>query len=487
MSFLNRQISRFMKINEIYRQTLVSLFSKLLITAVGFFATIYFAHVVGPSILGVYFIFLACYGIFDLISDGGFGNAAIKRISEGSDKEAYFSAYIVLRIGLTSIAILLLYCAYQFLNYYTESAEIIPFLIIGLSVSLFASITFIGVYGLGKVGISQISGLIQTISQFAIQVLGIFLGFGFAGLAGGYIIGLAIQALMNYRFLTFHIVRFRWEHLTSLFNFSIWSFLSSSGALIYAYADTLLLAYFMSSADVGVYRTVFQFTTIASFITLAMQVVLFPKISSWNTQQNMEKIGQILARAIIVSLLLAVPICVGGWVLGDRLLYYLYGTPFVIGTYTLWILLVAQIINVFMLLFSTSLSAVNHPRDAFRMTMIASVVNIILNILFIPLLGINGAAIATCCAMALNAVLAYHTLSGIVIMPLEKQSLKNICFAAGCMGVSVLLFRFFFPLSTLFWTVAAVAFGAVIFIILILKMDSSIYSMVLNIIQEFRA
>ena len=42
-----------MLINEIYRQTIISLFSKMGITVIGFFATVYFAHTVGPSILGL--------------------------------------------------------------------------------------------------------------------------------------------------------------------------------------------------------------------------------------------------------------------------------------------------------------------------------------------------------------------------------------------------------------------------------------------------
>lgn len=478
-------VHRFMRIKEIYRQTIISLFSKTGITIAGFFATIYFAHTVGPSILGLYFIFLAFYGIFDLISDGGFGSAAVKRISEGSDQDEFFSAYTFLRFGLSCIAVILLYFAYQHLKDF-DSPELLFWLCIGIFASIFASISFIGVYGAGKVGISQISGLVQTLSQFFIQVIAIFLGFGFAGLAGGFIMGLLIQAGVNYRFLTLRLVKFRKDHLRSLFDFSVWSFLSSGGALIYAYADTLLIAYFMSSADVGIYRTVFQFTTIACFITLAMQVVLLPKISSWRAMGENEKIVQTLARAITTSLLLAVPICVGGWILGDRLLYYLYGAPFVAGTFSLWVLLVVQIANVFMLLLTTTLSAINYPRESFRVTVIASIVNIILNILLIPYFGILGAAIATCCAMSLNAFLAHRILSKIIVLRLEVHSIRSICAAALAMGVSVLLFRFFIPITTIYLVFAAVCFGIVIFLLFVIRMDSAIYDEIMGIIQEIR-
>ena len=56
----------------------------------------YFAHTVGAGVLGGYFLFMAYFGIINLVSDGGFGGAAIKRISEGEEQDAYFSAFFVL-------------------------------------------------------------------------------------------------------------------------------------------------------------------------------------------------------------------------------------------------------------------------------------------------------------------------------------------------------------------------------------------------------
>ena len=173
--------------------------------------------------------------------------------------------------------------------------------------------------------------------------------------------------------------------------------------------------------------------------------------------------------------------------MGDRLLYYLYGTPFIAGTSTLWLLLFVQIANVFMLLFTITLKAVNLPRETFRITVIASIVNVLLNILLIPFFGILGAAIATCCAMSLNAFLAYWILSKIIVLRFEVRPIRNICIAALAMGISVLLFRFFIPLSTIYLVFAAVCFGALIYILLVFRMDSGMYAEIMGIIQEIKS
>ena len=103
-----------MNINPIQRQSLLSFGSLLAVTGLGYIATFYFAHYLGPAVLGSYFLFLAYYGIFDLIGDGGFGGAAVKRISEGTDQNEYFTAFFISRAVLLcfSIAIFILISPY---------------------------------------------------------------------------------------------------------------------------------------------------------------------------------------------------------------------------------------------------------------------------------------------------------------------------------------------------------------------------------------
>jgi O-antigen/teichoic acid export membrane protein len=72
-----------MNVSSIQRQSVISLFSTIALTGIGFLSTIYFAHTLGPAPLGAYFLYLAYFGIFNLVGDGGFGGAAVKRISEG--------------------------------------------------------------------------------------------------------------------------------------------------------------------------------------------------------------------------------------------------------------------------------------------------------------------------------------------------------------------------------------------------------------------
>ena len=131
---------------------------------------------------------------------------------------------------------------------------------------------------------------------------------------------------------------------------------------------------------------------------------------------------------------------------GERLLYYLYGAPFIAGAPAFFFLLLVQVVNVFMFLGTMSLNALNRPKDAFWITVIAAIANILLDIALIPLMGITGAAIATLMAMTLNALGALILLSRIISIKFEYGPIKNMIYAAGCMGIFFFLSIFSYPL-----------------------------------------
>ena len=77
-------ISTLMRLSPIKRQSVTQLGFTILTTLVGFFSTMLFSHILGKDLMGVYYLFLTYFSIFNLIGDGGFGGAAVKKISEKS-------------------------------------------------------------------------------------------------------------------------------------------------------------------------------------------------------------------------------------------------------------------------------------------------------------------------------------------------------------------------------------------------------------------
>lgn len=472
-----------MSIEAIKRQSIVSLIWQVAFTFIGFLSTIYFAHAVGASVLGGYFLFIAYITIINLVADSGFGDAAIKRISEGEEQDAYFSAFVVLRsIFVTLVVVVLI----AFRNYFVDlnDAGTFIWLILALIVGIFYGAVSSGILGCAKMGIDATATFINNVSRIIVQVVTIVMGYGVAGLAGGFVTGLLVSSLIKLRFFDLHFVPFRWEHIKSLATFSVWIFLISSGVIVFSTADTIMIGYYLSNADVGVYRIVLQFTLMATFMTVVLRSTLYPRVSRWGKAGEISLIEASLSRAFTYSLILAIPMTMGGFLLGDKLLYYFYGADFGEGYFTMLVLFAVQIINIFSYFFTTYLTAMDHLKNLFKITVVSVVANIVLNASLIPMIGILGAAIATLITMGLNAFLAMIVLSKVITIRMEIDSLLNILKASGVMGVLIMVYRTLVPLSNVWLTLIPVGIGGVVYLALVLKLDRKIYEDLKGIIVQ---
>lgn len=477
-------LSNIMRIPAIQRQSTLSLISTIGITLFGFISTMIFSHLLGKDLMGVYYLFFAYYGIFNMIGDGGFGQAAVKRISEGKEQNEYLSAYATLRAILIIIStLLLLVLSPLFID--LQEYNLIPWIIAALAASFFGHTIIYGVYGLGHVGIYNVASGISEFIRIFVQIVCVLFGFSVFGLLGGFITGILLSGLLCIKYFRFRPAKFNFRHITSLANYGFWIFLIGTGSIVFAYVDTIFIGYFMTNGDVGVYRIAFQFTAISTFITSAIMGTLTPKISHWSANNQMDKIAPVITRGITMSLILAIPVALGGFLLSERLLYFFYGADFAAGATVCSILLVMQIVAVFISLMGVALTASDHARQSFYATASAAILNIILNIILIPILGINGAAIATLISYTLNAVLISHFLKRYITIRIELRPIAHIIISSLIMALFVFIYMQFVPLDNVVVTMIPVVIGALIYFFTLLKLDSGIHDEIAGMITTF--
>lgn len=473
-----------MRLPAIQRQSALYILFTVFLTLFGFIATMFFSHILGKDIMGVYYLFIAYYGIFNMIGDGGFGQAAVKRISEGNEQNEYLSAYVTLRALLIVVStLLLLALSPYFID--LQDFHLILAIIISLLAAFFGHTLTYGVYGLGHVGVFTSSNGFGEFFRILTQVVAILFGFSIYGLFGGFILGLIVSGILCLKYFTFKPAKFSFRHISSLAVYGFWIFLIGTGSIVFAYADTIFIGYFMTNGDVGVYRTAYQFTSLAAFLSVAIATTLTPKISHWSANNQMDKIAPVITRGITFSLLLAIPVAFGGILLSERLLYFFYGADFAEGALVCSILLVMQIIAVFTLLLGVGLTASDHARQAFYAAGIAALLNIVLNVTLIPIFGINGAAVATLISYTLNAILISHFLKRYITIRLELLPIAHIVIASVVMALFVFIYIRFIPLDNVLVTLIPVIIGALIYIFVLLKLDHGIRDEIAGMVTTF--
>lgn len=171
--------------------------------------------------------------------------------------------------------------------------------------------------------------------------------------------------------------------------------LSGGMQLINKHADIIILGIFASAADVGVYRVVMQGALLVAFGLQSMNLVIAPEVAKLYSQNKIAELQKLVTLTARIIVLLTTPIVLLFVVFGEQILGFVYGAEYARGHTALAILAGGQVANAFFGSVGLLLNMTGHERDMARGVAVAAASNIVLNVLFIPLFGIEGAAFST--------------------------------------------------------------------------------------------
>ena len=458
---------------EVQRHGTMLLISSFGITFIGFLATVFYAHWVGPSTLGQYYLFLSYFAILSLFTDFGIGYATTHRICEGKEPDRYFTTSLFLRLGLyVIITIILLIFNNQFGN--LNEAGLLWILIFVLGISTFTSSISLAIGASNRLGIAASVSLINNIVRITFQVIAVFLGFHVYGLIGGLVAGLLVELIIDLRYVDYHLKKFEWKHVKSIFSFSSWAFLMTTGTVLFDNANLIIIAYFMPVSDVGIFGVCWTFSFFALFISTALCNTLFVKVSRWNAAGERNTITVSLSRATTYAIVFALPIFAGGLLLGQRLLYYLYGASFAVGATALVIIITMRVFQSLFQLYSNYLMATDHAKQAFVGMGIGIIVNIFVALVLVPIIGLSGAAIASLVNVICSVIIGRHFLQDIIPIVIEKESWLHIIIATTIMTISLLIIDQIPMNQSAIRTAVLVLIGGGIYFFSLLNLDKRI-------------
>jgi O-antigen/teichoic acid export membrane protein len=177
--------------------------------------------------------------------------------------------------------------------------------------------------------------------------------------------------------------------------------------LIKKNASIVILGFFVPADQIGIYRVAVQISMLASFGLQAMNMVVAPRFASLYARGEMGRLQHLVtasARAILAFNLL---VTAGTALLGQWVLGLFFGVEFVAAYVPLMILLIGQFVNSASGSVGFLLNMTGHERETARVMTVSSVLNVLLNVLLAPPLGIAGAAVATAAAMVTSNVLLW--------------------------------------------------------------------------------
>ena len=251
-----------------------------------------------------------------------------------------------------------------------------------------------------------------------------------------------VKTLINYSFSR-KFVRPRFE-----IDFRLWKYLfkeslpiafSSIILLIYHSIDVVMLSIMVGDISVGLYSAAYKLSEPLFLIPFALVLSLFP-IMSASFKTSKEKVIKSYRLATKYLLIITLPIAMGTTLLADKIILLIYGTEFSGSAVALQILIWTLVFSsVGFVLLRLLVSMDKQKLNALCHTSCA-IVNIALNLMLIPMLSYNGAAIATLItSMVLYISSFYFVSKHLQALPILKIVIKPMI-ASLMMGTFVYYF-----------------------------------------------
>jgi capsular exopolysaccharide synthesis family protein len=220
-----------------------------------------------------------------------------------------------------------------------------------------------------------------------------------AALLASNVAGALLSVVVLYRLLGAPTTPTRY-HVRDLFRFSMVSWMASLATTGLIWADTILLGIFRSSAEVGVYNVATRLVTLATFVMPAINSSLSPRVADLYHRGQTAALGRAYAAATSWILRLSLPAFVALVVFPNQLLA-VFGKGFQVGAAVTIILAAGKLIDAGTGPCGLMLNMSGRPLWNMVDNIAVLVLNILLNLAFIPRFGIVGSAVAWAISLGL--------------------------------------------------------------------------------------
>jgi O-antigen/teichoic acid export membrane protein len=220
----------------------------------------------------------------------------------------------------------------------------------------------------------------------------------------------------------------------------------------------------------------------------AVSTSSLPEISYHHSQENFDRVEEILTDAIIFSSILVIPAFVGMLVIAEPLIVTFYTGAFSGAAIIATIAVAIQIPASFKSIFSTALNAVDRPDLTFKSGMVLIGVNVVLDLVLVPTIGVVGAVIASLTAFILETLYLFTKL--LQELDVDKsifpfRPVLSEVFSAIVMGAIISITKEQLNLSVIPLLIVLVCLGVVIYFATLLLISSAIRDRVTGIAHEF--
>lgn len=430
-----------LKKNELFFKLSVSVLSKLGGIGAAFLFTTTTARILTPDKSGVFFYAITLISIFSVLTRFGFDNYLIREISANFIKKEVPVRLIVRKsvkkvvsVSIITSLSLGIFFAFAMPSLWKEQPQVIVWTSLALLPFSINSLLSSILKGLEKVWLANISLGCLNPSVFLVIVVGLF----FCGMditlikcSTNYFFAALISALISYVWYNRTIpdgeemdgkTDFKNYRIATPVAFGLLSVLNS----ISQFFPTIILGFFCTASDIANYNIANRTAMLVSFLLVAINAVVSPKISKYARNGNFDEIIKICKSATIYCLLPGLIVCIILIVFSGHLILQLFGHGYNGAVFPLRMLVIGQLVVLITGPVSQILLMCNSERVVLYSQVIFTFFVVVLSVVSVKLGGIDGMALSVTFSVSIYHIWLYAYVKRFLILRRVAENIDKI-------------------------------------------------------------
>jgi O-antigen/teichoic acid export membrane protein len=185
--------------------------------------------------------------------------------------------------------------------------------------------------------------------------------------------------------------------------YGIFTILSSLGGALIKSIDTIMVTGMLNLAKAGIYTTIFYFPTVISLPFRSLQRTTYPLIARYWRKRDMTSMYDLYKKTTLVNMIIGGVLTLGIWANLDFIFSFM-PKEYADGKYVFLFLAISVYVDMITGLNGIILVTSKKYKYDLWFLLLLIAVTVIMNLVFIPIYGITGAAIAAAASVVINNI-----------------------------------------------------------------------------------
>lgn len=378
------------------------------------FVIVMLARGLGTEGFGQYSFAMAFVAFFAVIANFGFHSILVRDVAKNKTlTQKYIDNILTLKILFGIVALFLIFIMSLFIN--KPEPVLIAVYIFGIEIVVggFTDILRALFRAYENMKFDAIAQIIEKVLWAGLLLLVLFMKLTLLNVALAILLSSALGLAVSYFFVSKYITKVKFEIDTVFWKHIIiqaWPFaLMGLFSLINFKIDQVMISFIKGDLILGVYSAAYKIIDILAVLPSLLLTSLYPVFSRFDAENKplLKKSFDLALRYVII---LSIPVVIGVFLLSNQIIMLLYGSEYINSISVLKILIFISLISFINAPLYVLLNAIGKQKSTMINTAFTALINIVMNLILIPLYSINGAAFATIIAEITFLSLSYYQL-----------------------------------------------------------------------------